>query len=198
MSTPRTILLALHLLLAILPQGIETESPDPDPTIQILTNRHRDSVEWALGRFTTAGLQLPSLEITVHYEITEWRGRELPECKGFEGLYRNTGSAIVIHICAPRYGSMERTLLHELGHAWADATLTDDERAAFLDLRGLDAWNTGDWEERGFEHAAEILMWGLAAEPFKVGAIADTDTDTLTHAYRLLTGADPLHGGGNA
>jgi hypothetical protein len=88
---------------------------------------------------------------------------------------------------------MERTLLHEMGHAWADATLTNAQRDALLELRSLEAWNTGDWEERGFEHAAEILMWGLSEEPFNMGAIPDADADSLAEAYRLLTGSDPLH-----
>jgi hypothetical protein len=50
-----------------------------------------------------------------------------------------------------------------------------------------------NWEERGFEHAAEILMWGLSEEPFNMGAIPDADADSLAEAYRLLTGSDPLY-----
>ena len=49
-----------------------------------------------------------------------------------------------IKICAGA-----RTLLHELGHVWDKHNLTDDQRQAYLELRGLDSWSHGDWDQAG-------------------------------------------------
>lgn len=159
-------------------------APQEAPSVRIVTERRRDLAEWALARFAAAGLELPALEIAIHPGIED--------CKGNNGLYRNTGSEIEVHVCAPWPSRIERALLHELGHAWADATLTADQQAAFLELRDLEAWDGVEWERRGFEHAAEILMWGLSEQAFPLTSIADTDPEALTEAFWLLTGIGPL------
>ena len=154
--------------------------------VRIVTERRSDLAEWALERFAAADLELPALEIAIHSEVEA--------CKGNNGLYRNTGAEIEVHVCAPWPSRIERALLHELGHAWADATLTAEQEAAFLELRNLEAWDGVEWDRQGFEHAAEILMWGLSEEAFALTSIADTDAESLTEAFSLLTGRDPLHG----
>jgi hypothetical protein len=196
MLTTRTTLAALGLAIGLAPTptlegAIETPAPtqpvvvtDAAPSIQIRTDRHRDLAEWAVARYDEAGLELPALDLSIH--------NQLESCKGNNGLYRNTGDRIEIHVCAPWPSRIERALLHELGHAWADATLDGERRAAFLDLRDLNVWHGGQWEQQGFEHAAEILMWGLGEETFPLTSIADTDTETLTEAFRMLTGFDPV------
>jgi hypothetical protein len=46
--------------------------------------------------------------------------------------------------------------------------------------------------ERGAEHAAEILAWGLLDECSATVRLPDNTCDTLAAAFRLLTGAEPL------
>jgi hypothetical protein len=161
------------------------ESPEDTPSVRIVTERRSDLAEWALDRFAAAGLELPALEIAIHSDIED--------CKGNNGLYRNTGLEIEVHVCAPWPSRIERALLHELGHAWADAKLTAAQEAAFLELRGLEEWDGVEWDRQGFEHAAEILMWGLSEEAFPLTSIADTDAESLAEAFHLLTGLDPLN-----
>ena len=94
----------------------------------------------------------------------------------------------------PLPGHSQKTLLHELAHAWADLTLDSEMRRRFLDLRGLDIWhdNSVPWEERGFEHAAEIIAWGLLDQDLLLTSIGETDTRKLAEAFELLTGRKPL------
>jgi hypothetical protein len=58
-------------------------------------------------------------------------------------------------------------LLHELAHAWDYHMLADEQRRAFMELRGVDTWHSHqvEWHERGAEHAAEIIKWGIIDEP---------------------------------
>ena len=50
-----------------------------------------------------------------------------------------------------------------MAHAWIDAHVTAGLEERFLRLRQLERWNDhGDeWEQRGTEHAAEIVEWAL-------------------------------------
>jgi hypothetical protein len=48
------------------------------------------------------------------------------------------------------------------------------------------------WEERGFEHAAEVLAWGLMDEDLFLTSIGETDIRQLAEAFELLTGRTPL------
>ena len=61
--------------------------------------------------------------------------------------------------------------LHELAHAWDRQSLTDERRAEFLRLRRLDASGATTtrsvWDERGAEHAAEVMVWGLMDRPYR-------------------------------
>ena len=66
-------------------------------------------------------------------------------------------------------------------------------------LRGLHTWrgsdpNGEDWLERGAEHAAEIMTWGLLDWPMMVVFIPDNTCADLLAGYETLTGRPPLHG----
>lgn len=147
----------------------------------------RELVAWAVGRFRLAGLTLPPLQVRYHADTTG--------CAGFYGLYRGVvDGRHHIDMCTPS----ELHLLHELAHAWAANGVTDEVRAAFLGVRGLEAWSGEDvaWGDRGSEHAASILAWGVADRDFAIPSTTAGDThESLVAAFEVLTGRPPLQDG---
>jgi hypothetical protein len=103
----------------------------------------------------------------------------------------------------------QKTMLHELAHAWANLNLSAEEKAAFSSYRGV-RWNdrSDPWRERGTEHAAEILAWALADErhsirwvsteagvsvsDFRLLTIGNSNVEALHHGFVLLTGMEPM------
>jgi hypothetical protein len=85
-------------------------------------------------------------------------------------------------------------MLHEFAHAWTHENLTQGQLDAFLTMRGLQRWNeAGDeWAERGTEHAAEIITWGLNRRCDPRHMLEGEGHGSLTTAFELLTGARPL------
>lgn len=146
------------------------------------TDEQREIGYWALGRYEEAGLDLPPLDIRFH-ETRE-------PCKGASGLAASDGSRRVAHICQPN--NIPRVVLHELAHIWTDEYVDEATRDAFVELRGAKSWATeGDWPERGFEHASEIIMWALLDQQVILFAsLGDRDPATLAAHYQFLTGFD--------
>jgi hypothetical protein len=145
-------------------------------------------IEWGLDRFRDAGLPLPAMTITVHDDNAP--------CDGNSGLYL-PNDPVEVHLCTP--GPVDSrparlTTLHELAHAWAESQLTTAERAAFLELRGIDVW----WDrryprhERGSEHAAEVVSWGLMDEMIPIVRIYNAEPAQLSEAFDLLVDRPPL------
>jgi hypothetical protein len=143
---------------------------------------------WALARFERAGLQLPPLAIAFHDDKAP--------CKGRYGLYES-GTRGHVDICAFNRNRFlmfpKKTILHELGHAWAHHALTDETRQRFLEFRELEAWRSQStpWEDQGTEHAAEIIAWALMDQEIPLTAIGDSDPLVLARAYELLTSTQP-------
>lgn len=144
--------------------------------------------EWALARFEQAGLELPPISIAFH--------DDKEPCHGNIGFYRS-GSPAVIDICGFNWDrfvpAAKHTLLHELGHAWSEHTLTDEDREWFLTLRGLATWGDDrvEWSEQGSEQAAEIIAWALIDEAVQL-SIGNASHEALARAYVQLTGSLPL------
>ena len=142
---------------------------------------------WAVDRFDRADLQLPPVSIAFHDDKAA--------CDGHFGYFRPSHS---IDICGFNWNRFlvtpKKTLLHELAHAWTHETLDSETRDRFLDLRGLDTWqdNSVPWEERGVEHAAEVMAWGLMDEELFLTSIGEAGTPQLAEAFELLTGRKPL------
>ncbi len=90
----------------------------------------------------------------------------------------------------------EVTVLHELAHVWRAEYLTEQHKQVFLDARGLSAWwdPSVPWAAQGTEHSAEIIAWGLAEESYPLVRVPDAECETLIEAFRLLAGAEPMHG----
>lgn len=186
---------AIALALTI---GLAAEAPAEPvtaaPVIEVAapSEADREHAAWALERLELAGLDLPTMTIVFHdtYEACGMR----------QGVLRMAGDSITVHECERDDYDIRRSLLHELVHAWDQTSpeLTDTTRTKFLELRGLEEWNKGslEWPHRGEEQAAEIIVWGLLEGevpiPTRVGKVGDQDTASLTAAFRLLTGTDPL------
>ncbi len=159
------------------PQVIHTDSPEL-----------QDLADWALGRFNTAGLDLPSIDLYFH--------DSKEPCKGYSALHTRTDNHSRINICSTsRTPKVESTILHEIGHSWASHNLTDQQRQAFVELQGLNAWYDKDisWNDRGTEHAAEIIAWGLGETSRPPRWIPNNDPESLTDAYHQLTNTDPIN-----
>jgi hypothetical protein len=145
-----------------------------------------DLAAWALDRYARAGLDLPEVEIRVH--------EGLAVCDGSFGLHTPGNAGSRIDICTDPQVDPHWIILHELGHAWAAANLSDSQREDVVEMRGLEAWNDpgARWNQRGTEHAAEILAWGVAETSRLPGRIADHDLGSVTEAFQVLTGTEPI------
>lgn len=157
-------------------------------TFAFRTKSDADLTEWALSQFERAGLQLPSLAVAFH--------DDKQPCNGHPGFYRS-GTPAHIDICGFNWDrfviSARKTIIHELGHAWADYSLTEGARQRFLRLRGLTTWGDDQtpWNEQGSEQAAEIIAWAMDRE-LQLATMRDAHPGTLAQAYLQLTGTMPL------
>ena len=146
-------------------------------------------IEWAMGRFEAAGLDLPSLDFHFYpYEPT------LEACQGHGGYHRVRGDRHQLDICAVGLRSRRQLTLHELAHAWAYRQLDEADRRAFVEHRHLDGWADGhlEWEDRGTEHAAEVIAWGLNARCSATNMLVGESDGSLADAFKHLTGLDPI------
>lgn len=154
--------------------------PADGPTItyaDVPTPEARAIVEWAIGRFTDAGLQLPDLVISFP-----------AYCRGKGALYHVGQGAI--DFCQLN----RRVALHELAHAWDD-TSGEVDREEFMQLRGVQLWFGGietPSAEQGSEHLAVIIAWGLmdAGARSAHGLPHNSDAE-LSAAFETLTGSQP-------
>ena len=159
----------------------------PVSTRSNLTAEQEDLVDHAVSLFDAAGLELHGID------FVGFSSRD--DCFGRDGAAVSDGLRTEVRLCLTGGGPIDDWVaLHEIGHAWDHGTLDEATRQEFLELRGLTAWREGNWHDRGAEHAAEILVWGLIDRPVVPGRIPDNSCDELLTAYRTLTGSDPLHG----
>jgi hypothetical protein len=142
--------------------------------------QHAMTLESA-GRFREAGLGEPTVLIRFHDDresCDDRTGRSYSGTVDLCGIHANELS--------------RRTVLHEMAHAWLDAHVSAGLEERFLRLRQLERWNDHDdeWEQRGTEHAAEIVEWALAGQPTgtELPSIPDNAPSQLARGYELLTG----------
>ncbi len=130
------------------------------PTSQ-LSPSEREMVGWARNRFALVGLELPPVQVAFHDDTKP--------CDGNNGLYRKSGSGAEVRICIPDVPTAafdllrRRTLVHELAHAWEQASLDDTQRRRLLPILDAESWYApgSDWDRRGAERFAETIVWGL-------------------------------------
>jgi hypothetical protein len=137
-----------------------------------------DLVRWAAERFESRGLGVPAVDVHFHPDTS--------------GCYGHLGSELGgrVDVCVVIVSEVAReTLLHEMGHAWIEEHVTGSVRERFLEMRGLRAWNASSvpWDDRGFEHGAEVIAWGLGNR-YMAPSIPDRDPVRLAAGFELLTG----------
>lgn len=206
MSTTRTFSLTILLTISLLGDGGQgaivspstaSEPPAYDPaeiTVSNETDSSRqdagivEAVDWAVDRYLEAGLALPDIEIHFH--------RPRSDCAGFAALHTISDEGHRIDICIGGQPMRRRILLHEFAHAWTHENLPEGNRQAFLAGRGLETWGDGnaEWGQRGTEHAAVIIAWGLNEHCDFHQMVTDEDPAQLAADFALLTGTQPLCG----
>jgi len=159
---------------------------------ETLTDDEQAVVDWAMGRFAQAGLELP--ELTVRFDPSG----EL--CRYNEGLYHHAPNGErFVTICTGEYDTFasqlwrRRTLLHELGHAWDFANMSAEDHDELGPILGADAWDDDDdrWADRGIERFAEMFVFALLDQPRRQLLVGLDCADVLS-ALRTATGAEPL------
>ena len=144
------------------------------------TAEDTNSIDSAVQRFADAGWPLDNLEIKVGPE---------DGCGGHAGVHSIEEGHHVVEVCT----NAEFVLLHELGHVWADMYMGDDRRADWLELRGLDSWHEGDHSDRGTEHVADVVAFGLLGKWHTPNSITPNDPSSLIDHFEWLFGIEPLH-----
>ena len=149
-----------------------------------------DAYTWTQDLLSAAGFAYPAVIIEFH--------RNDEACGGVRGrTYFTNENLATIVVCATHTNPAveetwrQRTLLHELAHAWVDQNVTEEELAAFTGMRGLTEWSSREvnWEHRATEHAAEIFMWGIQDGNYDIDFRIDgTSCGELSAGYELLTG----------
>lgn len=154
---------------------LEPPSQDTSSYSDRLSAEERSLVEFAMDRFRSQGLALPTVDFVFH--------ESLMPCYGHMGLYHPRTD--VLEMCTLD----KHTILHELGHAWADENLSQAQRTRFVVERKLDSWNDHDheWERRGTEHVAETIAWALLEQPPHVKWVEVGDDGSTATTYRILT-----------
>lgn len=140
---------------------------------------HVRLVRWAATRFETRGLGVPAVDVHFHPDTS--------------GCYGHLGSQLGrrVDVCVVSVFELGReTLLHEMGHVWIDQNVAQTVRERFTEMRGLRGWNqsTVPWDDRAYEHGAEIIAWGLGNR-YMAPSIPNRDPAGLAAGFEFLTRA---------
>jgi hypothetical protein len=143
------------------------------------TVRQQELTAWALEQYESAGLELPVLQIHLSDDPAA--------CKGNRGLFSSGSTPWKITVCTED----QMVYLHEMGHAWSEFNLSDEEMSRYVEERAMESWNDSDtaWGDRGSEDAANTLAWGLVDDPIS-NMLPDGPLAQLNEAFRMLTGFD--------
>ena len=159
-----------------------------------------DLAFWALGRFREAGIDEPRVS-SIDFNPGP------TECVGLSGWTLGNGKTDVF-ICIPEErlcrhvnGTEPTTvgkfcLLHELSHAWIIDHVDEAGRRALIEYTGTEFWASAEvpWHERGVEHAAEFLAWGLMDRALELHRLDNPGCEHVLEGFQMLTGTSPLTG----
>jgi hypothetical protein len=164
---------------------------------------HEELARWLVDRFAEAGIGLPDVRAMWFPPAPDCVGRSglaIPDDARYEG--RHTAvlcrEADRLHSTTSESGWAIPALtagLHELGHLWMLDHVDVHTEAAFTERVGLDGWYASDrpWRDRGVEHAATTLAWGLAGTAdARYPLLPAPECEELAARYELLTGRPPL------
>jgi hypothetical protein len=157
---------------------------------------------WGIGRFADGGLPVPAVQSITFGPV--------PACEGRTGVvHENDDGGPDLVVCMDAFDSCTPSreectgfnrstrlaLLHELGHVWLLVHVDDATAEELMTITGARAWRSAavPWHERGVEHAAEILAWGLMDEPIELARIGRPSCHVIVDAYRELTEQTPLN-----
>jgi hypothetical protein len=180
-------------------------------------DHNRDQfIDWALGRFALAGLDVPVVS-SVEFNPLD------PRCNDVAGFAAWSGESTDILICDnadlidwaepatpdcagedcvqewPR--SRGALVLHEYGHAWLNTHLDQTRQTEYMTHVGVTTWNDSavPWAQRGVEWAAETIAWGLGDRNLihgrlgPLGPLGDPPCQTVADGFTILTAAEPLN-----
>ena len=156
-----------------------------------LSPTEQELLEWAIQRFAAIGWTLPEVEISFSDETRR--------CNYHQGIMRRHHGRRHVVICVPDHGTAasklwrQRTLIHELAHAWDFANLDDNDRSHLLGVLGTEHWLSRDqpWEERGAERFAETITWGLY-DQLRRPVLIDVSCHELHVDFKSITGTAAL------
>jgi hypothetical protein len=165
---------------------------------------HQMFTRWMFERFPAAGLAPPdvaAVRFPPSAECDHRSGSALAHDERYEGEH----TVVVCYEVAklylrdphpPGWSALAVNFgLHELAHIWMLDHVGEDREQAFLERSGLTGWNPARsrWEERGVEHAASTIAWGLAGDTFaRYTVIPEPSCAELTARFEVLTGRAPL------
>lgn len=178
---PNTVALSTNarpLPVAAEPTVDDVRAPEATIVIEAATPELEAMTRAALEAMQGDGMTLPAVLIRLHDSAEPCRR---PDGSARAGVTSISDAGYVVDSC----GTVA-TLVHELAHVWEHATLDDDTRARFLELRGLESWTHDAWSKAGGEHFASIVAWGVTGVyPSRIGV---DDLESLAVAYHLVTG----------
>lgn len=148
---------------------------------RVYASEHRriEDVQWALGQFAAAGIELPTVEVWTHADVTGCRFSLENEAL-FAGLYIQRNGVDTVFLCGTRF-----TMLHELAHVHDNNFLTDAERDEFLAIREADSWRNEQWQRAAGEHFADVMAWGLTDGEVRPSRSFPNDDTSLEQAFDL-------------
>ena len=183
-----------------------TEIVDAGGSLVELVNAepvHEAHTRWLFSRFIESGIGVPEVSAVwfpPSAECAELSGLAIESDERYQGRH-----TVVVCFVADRLVSDVSESgwspaaaafgLHELAHIWMVDHLTDATRAEFNELAGLSEWRSAavPWRERGVEHAAFTISWGLAgAADGRYPILPAPECEALSGRYQLLTGHLPI------
>ncbi len=171
-DAPRIVAVPVHETAVVAPVSRR-------PRIEIVasTAEKHARVDEAVDRFVGRGLALPDLDIAFFDDPAS--------CDGALGRFQPLHTPWRIRVCS----DLDFVVTHELAHAWEKANLSDEQRTAHLEYRGLEAWNDPDvdWNQRGAEDAAFVIQQMLMVE----NPPETTTWRDRSEAFERLTGRQP-------
>jgi hypothetical protein len=188
MVTRGTIGIALAAVLLAGTLTAPSRGAVPGQLIKAQTLEQYEMARWALGRFDAARLRLPATSIVF---ATPGDAR----CGGSPARVHLDEDPVLVTIC----WNSRFIILHELGHIWEATNVPTERHTLFMDLRtNVASWASLEvpWADRGREHAANIIAWGLLEDPYPIARTYPNDPTSLTAAFVFLTDREPLHDGG--
>ena len=165
------------------------DAADPHSPATAFTTEEQQTVAATQRLYQAWGLEFPNVPIRFHADSTT-------ACDGEAGLYQVWADGrATVDVCYPgdnvEIGDImrDRVLWHEVAHAYIEPRTDEATKAAFLDELGLQAWSDTDWDQRGGENAAEILVWGMSDGRYHL-TLEDIDCETKSAGFEILTGLE--------